>query len=289
MSFYRGSRPLNSIWLSVVIPAYNEASRIHFSLDRLLAYLRRRQRPFEVLVVDDGSRDDSAAQVRGRSDPEVRVIQLSPNRGKGAAVRCGISVAAGELILITDMDLSTPIEELERFEAALADGVSWVIGSRAISDSQPYYRQFMGRTFNLVVRGLRLSSYRDTQCGFKLCRAAPARDVFSRCGVDGFAFDVETLYLATRLGYKTMDLLVTWQHVPESRVRPLRDSAQMLWDIFRIRLRAYGKLPSPGAPLESASGRGLSKDQGGAHTDSPSIYPTRSSHEDSATPHTMSR
>jgi dolichyl-phosphate beta-glucosyltransferase len=233
-----------TVHLSVVIPAYNEAKRIHATLNSLIAYLRSRARPFEVLVVDDGSTDDTAGEVKGRPDPELKLIPCSVNQGKGAAVRRGVAASRGELILLSDADLATPIEELSRLEARLGDGVAVVCGSRGLPDSrivarQPPYRELMGKTFNHIVRRLGLSDFRDTQCGFKLFRAAAARDIFSRCRVDGFAFDVEALYLARRLGYLAVELPVAWRHVPESRVHPLGDAARMLWDSLRIRLYAW--------------------------------------------------
>ena len=232
---------MSSLWLSVVIPSYNESGRIDRTLDLVLDYLRRRQQPFELIVVDDGSTDGTADRVERRAEPEVRVMRLERNQGKGAAARCGVEASRGDYVLLTDADLSAPIEQLDRLEAALAAGYALACGSRGLPDSeilirQPWYRELMGKIFNRLVRWLALSDFRDTQCGFKLFRAGAARDIFSRSSVDGFAFDVESLYLASKLGYPAVELPVPWRHVPESRVHAVKDSSRMLWDLIRIRL-----------------------------------------------------
>jgi dolichyl-phosphate beta-glucosyltransferase len=192
--------------LSVVVPAFNEADRLPATLDRVLAFLRARGSAFDISVVDDGSTDATAAVVAGRSDPEVRLIRLGQNQGKGAAVRRGVLESQGTLTLVSDADLSTPIEELARLEAALDAGVDIVCGSRGLPDStivtsQPVHRRQMGNAFNVILRLLALTPLRDTQCGFKLFRGSVARDVFARCTVRGFAYDVECLFLAERLGF----------------------------------------------------------------------------------------
>lgn len=245
--------------LSVVIPAYNEATRIPRTLDRVLGYLRVRQFAFEILVVDDGSEDGTTDAVKARSDPEIRLIRLAANRGKGAAVRDGVRASEGQdLILLTDADLSAPIDELQRLETALAQGADVACGSRGLSASmirvsQPVYRREMGNMFNRVIRVLGLTTFRDTQCGFKLFRADAARDVFSRCTIDGFAFDVECLYLAALLGYRTAEVPVSWAHVPESRVHLTTDSARMLRDVVRFRMATWRTRTIP--PVRSGGTR----------------------------------
>lgn len=236
--------PLSRPLLSVVIPAYNEHARIHGTLDRVLPYLRARENPFELIVVDDGSVDETAASVEARGDPEIVVIRCAQNRGKGAAVRTGVLASRGDAILLTDADLSAPIEELSRLEASLSEGSDVACGSRGLRSSeivrsQPIYRRQMGNVFNHILRLLALTSLRDTQCGFKLFRGQPAQDIFSRCTTDGFAFDVECLYLAERLGYRVAEVPVAWSHVPESRVHVAKDSARMLRDVLKIRLAAW--------------------------------------------------
>jgi dolichyl-phosphate beta-glucosyltransferase len=230
-------------WLSVVIPAYNEAERLPGSLDRLVGYFRSRGASFEILVADDGSDDRTADKVDGRAEPEIRVLRL-PHRGKGAAVREGVAASRGDLVLLTDADLSIPIEEIGRFEAKIANGFALVCGSRGLAQSRalvkpPLLRKRMGETFNWIVRSLRLSPFRDTQCGFKLIQGEVARALLERTRVRGFAWDVELLLLARRAGYRAAEVPVAWGHVPESRVHPLKDAARMLIDVVLIRLRSW--------------------------------------------------
>ena len=227
--------------LSVVIPVYNEVVRIGSTLNLLLSYLRSRRFPFEVLVVDDGSVDGTIDAVEQRGDSEVMVIPMVRNQGKGRAVRLGVERSKGEFILVTDADLSVPIKDLERLEPYARNGCAVVCGSRGLAESdirvhQNVYREQMGKIFNLIVRCLGLSSFHDTQCGFKLLRAREAREIFSHCRIQRFAFDVELLFVARALGYQTAEVPISWRHVPESRVRPVRDAARMLWDVIELRL-----------------------------------------------------
>lgn len=235
--------------LSVVIPAFNEAARLPSTLDRTLAHLRARGGTFAVFVVDDGSTDETAEVVATRRDAEVTLIRLQTNQGKGAAVRRGVLESRGSRVLVSDADLSTPIEELGRLEAVLDEGADIACGSRGLDESnilasQPVYRREMGNAFNVILRLLALTRLHDTQCGFKLFRGPVARDVFARCRLRGFAFDVECLYLAERLGYRVREVPVAWRHVPESRVHIVTDSTRMLRDVLWLRLAAWlGRLP----------------------------------------------
>jgi len=229
--------------LSVVVPSFQEERRLGPTLDRLHAYLASRGQAFEILVVDDGSTDRTGDVAQGAATrwSEVRLLPLGRNRGKGAAVRAGVLDAKGDPILVTDADLSTPIEELEKLQARLEAGADIAIGSRALPESdlqvrQNILRETMGKTFNRIVRGLGMLGFRDTQCGFKLYRAGPARDLFSRSRVDGFAFDVETLLLADGL-YRVDEVPVVWRNDAASRVSPLKDSLRMLRDVLRLKLR----------------------------------------------------
>ncbi len=229
---------------SIVIPAYNEADRIHPTLDKLLAYFRARQCPFEILVIDDGSGDKTVEEVERRDEPELELIRLPSNRGKGAALRRGVAASRGNLVLIMDADLAIPIDELPRFESALSDGFDMACGSREHPGSRsltrlPFHRVLMGKIFNWIVRSLRLSQSRDTQCGFKLFRGGPAREVFPLCQVNRFALDVEALLIARRLGYRIVEVPVSWRHVPVSRVHLLFDSVGMFLDVIRIRFTAW--------------------------------------------------
>lgn len=227
--------------LSVVVPAYDEGRRLGPSLRRIVAYLESSGRSFEVLVVDDGSRDETAEVAREVGDERVVVIRHPLNRGKGAALRTGALASQGRRVLVTDADLSTPIEDLERLEPHLEDA-EVVLGSRAVRSSeitrrQPLYRELMGKTFNLLIRLLGVRGVHDTQCGFKLFDGAAARRLFAELTVDRFAYDVELVWLARRHGLRVTEVGVTWADSPDSRVHPIRDSLSMLRDVLRFRLR----------------------------------------------------
>ena len=229
--------------ISVVIPAYNEEARLGPTVRRVRDHLEARGGDFEILVVDDGSTDRTiaVAEEAAAGDVRVHVIAQPANRGKGAAVRAGMLAAAGERVLFSDADLATPIEELAKLEARMDAGADLVIASRALPDSdirtrQHPAREMMGRTFNVVVRTLLLGGIKDTQCGFKLFRREVARDLFGRATVDGFAFDVEILWLA-RGTWTIAEVPVVWHHVEESKVSPGTDAARMFADLVRLRLR----------------------------------------------------
>lgn len=231
--------------LTVVVPAFNEERRLGATMDRVALYLSQGSLSWELLIVDDGSTDGSAALAESASaaEPRVRLLRVGRNRGKGNAVRAGFQDARGELVLFSDADLSTPIEELERLRAALAAGAHVAIGSRALPDSdvrvrQNILRQTMGKTFNLIVRLATGLSIHDTQCGFKLFRREPCARVFAAQRLEGFAFDVELLFLAQRCGLKVAEVPVAWINSPDSRVHVVRDSLRMLRDVLRIRLNA---------------------------------------------------
>ncbi len=228
--------------LTVVIPAYNEAARITPTLRAIVACLRAWDRDFEVLVVDDGSRDETSAVVEGlRSElRELRLIRLAQNQGKGYAVRTGVLNSRRDLILMCDADLATPIEELARLQSVVASGADVAIGSRELSAAgvtveARWYRRVMGRTFHLVVELLTVQGYRDTQCGFKLFRGSVAQDLFTRMRMAGFSFDVELLVMARRRHYRVEEIPVNWVHQPGSRVNLVTDSLRMLVDLVRIR------------------------------------------------------
>ena len=229
--------------LSVVIPAYNEEKRLRPTLEKVLAFLEQRLADhgdaFEILVVDDGSTDDTAAEAMTFADRGVRVLSLDRNQGKGAALRRGVLETRGETVLISDADLSTPIEDVAKLEAHL-DEAAVVLGSRAVADSdvavhQPIYREIMGKAFNLMIRLLGVGGIHDTQCGFKLMRGDAARQIFERMVTPGFAFDVELVWLARRMGHPIAEVGVTWRNAPGSSVNPLLDPPKMLLEIVRFR------------------------------------------------------
>ena len=228
--------------LSIVIPAYNEERRLGPSLDAVAAYLGRRGLDGEVLVVDDGSTDGTAALVRARQAgfPGLALLSLGSNQGKGAAVRAGVLAAGAPRILFTDADLSTPMDELPALEAALGQGAEIAVGSRAldrarVSVHQPFYREAGGRVFNAVVQLLSVPGIQDTQCGFRLFTAEAGRRLFAAQRVPRFGFDVELLYLARKAGYRIAEVPVRWVNSPESKVRPVRDGARAFLDLGLIR------------------------------------------------------
>lgn len=245
--------------LSIVIPAYNEARRLPPTLEEIVGYLRGHPRwlPAEIVVVDDGSRDETSAVVdaAAASAPEgitIRCLSQRENRGKGAAVRSGLATARGRSILLSDADMATPISELDALATA-ADGCVGV-GSRALDRArieipQPFYRDLMGRFFNLAVRVLAIGGIADTQCGFKLFDGDLGRALAAVQRIDGFAFDVELLVWAKSWGYQVREVPVRWRHIEESRVQPLAHSANMFCDLLRIfGWRITGRFPGTGAP-----------------------------------------
>lgn len=232
----------SQLGLSIVVPAYNEERRLEATLRAMAAHLCEQRRSFELLVVDDGSTDGTSRLVHRLSEelPELRLIRLAENRGKGFAVRSGVVNSRGRLVLFADADGATPITELGRLEAAIAAGADVAIGSRAVHAdgvrvAAKLYRHLMGRAFHLMVGALAVRGIADTQCGFKLFRAAVAHDLFSRMRMRGFSFDVEVLLMAQRLGYGIAEVPVNWTHQPGSRVNLALDSVRMAWDLFIIR------------------------------------------------------
>ena len=232
--------------LSIVIPAFNEESRLPASLAKLADYAARAGLAAEVLVVDDGSSDRTAEVAReagARLGLALEVHRLPRNCGKGCAVRAGALLARAPRVLVTDADLSTPIEEWEKLDAT---GAAVAIGSRALDESlvkqrQPIFRVVMGKLFNRLVQLLLVPGIRDTQCGFKLFRREAAQAVFSRAQVDRFAYDVEALLLARKLGLSIAEVPVLWFNSPDSRVG-LLGGAQAYWDLLRIRLQVDKRL-----------------------------------------------
>jgi len=227
--------------ISIVIPAYNEEARLRGTLERILSHVDGKGYDHEIIVVDDGSGDGTVLVAEGFAGKGVRILRNDRNRGKGYAVRHGMLEAGKDLLLFSDADLSTPIEELEKLAAPVLTGkVQIAIGSRAVAGSQieisqPAYRVAMGKIFNGLVRGIALGGVRDTQCGFKLFTREAAREVFRRQTLHGFGFDVEILFIARRLGLQIAEVPVRWIDSPDSKVHAIRDSWGMLQDLFRVR------------------------------------------------------
>ncbi|CAN5842703.1 glycosyltransferase family 2 protein [soil metagenome] len=229
--------------LAVVIPAYNEAAGIEASLNELTAYLHSRPWSWEIRVVDDGSTDATAAIVEAicRRDPRV-ILQREPHGGKGAAVRAGFPASGAAHRFLCDADLSMPVREIDRFMPPALGDADVAIGSRegagARRVGEPYSRHLAGRAFNAVVRALTLPGISDTQCGFKMFTAAAVDAIFPSLTVDGWAFDIEVLYVARLRGLRVRELPIEWHFRADSRVRMFRDSFAMFGEVLRIRARA---------------------------------------------------
>ncbi len=238
-------------FLSVVIPAYNEERRLPQTLQSVVDYLARQSYASEVIVVDDGSRDQTAQVVESfrALHPSVVLIR-NDHRGKGYAVRTGMLAAQGHIVLFSDADLSTPIEEIAQLLLWFEHGYGLVIGSREGSGAkrihEPFYRHMMGRVFNFIVRLLTVRGIDDTQCGFKAFRDDVARDLFTRMKLYGenaqavtgsmvTGFDVEVLFLGYKSGYKIKEVPVEWRYGNESKVNPLKDSFELFRDVLRVR------------------------------------------------------
>jgi len=238
-------------FLSIVIPAYNEARRLPGTLEQLGAFCEVHPGEVEVLVVVEKSSDGTLDLARKSAEGRVcwKVIANDDHRGKGYAVRCGMLQARGDLLFFMDADLSVPLEEIVAFARFLQEnpGVDLLFGSRKHPESriirrQSRLREQMGEAFNAVVRRLAGIGIRDTQCGFKAFRRAAAQAIFSRQELDGFAFDVEICLLAQRLGLQVEERPLEWRDEPDSRVQIVRDSFRMLCDVVAIK-RRFSRLP----------------------------------------------
>jgi dolichyl-phosphate beta-glucosyltransferase len=230
--------------LSVVIPAYNEEQRLPRTIEQIERYLDGRGVNYELILVDDGSADGTRQVMDGAAarNPRVRLEALPSNRGKGRALAAGVAVARGDEVLVTDADLSTPIEELEKLEAALKAGAGVAIGSRSVKGSrieiqQPIYRVLMGKAFNLIVQIALLPGIWDTQCGFKLFRADVAQPVFAALTTDGFGYDPEVLFRAKRRGVRIAEVPVVWRNSAPTKVMAIRSSFDMFKHVVRVRFK----------------------------------------------------
>jgi glycosyltransferase involved in cell wall biosynthesis len=243
---------------SIVIPAFNESARIDATLREVVSCIRSHDWDAEVIVVNDGSTDTTARQVLdfSLSAPEVRLIENPGNRGKGFSVRHGLLQARGEIVMFTDADLSAPIHEAERLFAAIGHGADIAIGSRWLDRSrqvhrQPLYRQFFGRCFNMITRSVMGLKFHDTQCGFKAFTRPAAQTVFQLQTIEGWGFDPEILFIATKRGLRIEEVPVTWGHDERTRISYLRDGFHMLREMMIIRRNALmGRYNGPVQPLD---------------------------------------
>jgi glycosyltransferase involved in cell wall biosynthesis len=243
---------------SFIIPSYNESERLRTSLPKVLDYIHQRRLQAEIIVVNDGSADDTAEVVRNYAaqNPEVRLLENSGNRGKGYSVRNGMLHGNGDVLLFTDADLSSPIYEADKLFQALAQGADIAIGSRWLqaelqTERQPLYRQLYGRLFNFGLRFVLGLTYRDTQCGFKAFTRAAAQTLFSRQRVERWGFDPELLFLANKFKLRTVEVPVEWAHDHRSRINPLRDGLNMGVEMLAVRWSdIQGLYEHPSIPLE---------------------------------------
>lgn len=228
--------------LSIVIPAYNESLRIESTLERVMACVRERAWDAEVLVVDDGSTDDTAAIVQRwmQEHPRLHLVKNRGNRGKGYSVRNGLLQSASEIVMFTDADLSSPMEEAQLLMDAIDAGADVAIGSRWLNRkrqtiNQPLYRRFFGRCFNWVTRRVIGLPFKDTQCGFKAFKRDAAQVIFRLQTIERWGFDPEILFIARKLKYKVVEIPVTWGHDERSRLSYLKDGLKMLEEMAEIR------------------------------------------------------
>jgi glycosyltransferase involved in cell wall biosynthesis len=233
---------LHSPTYSIVLPAFNEQARIAGTLDKILAYATQRGWNLEVIVVNDGSSDGTAEIVCefARKYPALRLLENPGNRGKGYSVRNGMLHARGEILLFSDADLSSPIEEADKLFAAIGKGVDIAIGSRWLDrrlqiQMQPLHRQLLGRIFNLALRFILGLQFKDTQCGFKAFTRPSAQAIFPLQKIERWGFDPELLYLARKLGFNVSEIAVAWSHREGTRINPLRDGIRMFGEILKIR------------------------------------------------------
>ncbi|HKR31765.1 MAG TPA: dolichyl-phosphate beta-glucosyltransferase, partial [Terriglobales bacterium] len=221
---------------SIIIPAYNEAERIGTSLDRILGYIAESRWSAEIIVVNDGSRDNTSQVVQeySRRNPIIRVLENPGNRGKGYSVRNGMLNASGQVVLFTDADLSSPIEEANKLFAVIESGEADVaIGSRYLQSElqtrkQPLHRRMLGRAFNVALRTILGLPYVDTQCGFKAFNRKAVTTIFPNMKIERWGFDPEILFLARRYGLRVAEVPVSWAHDHRSKISPLRDGTRML-------------------------------------------------------------
>ena len=231
-------------FLSIIIPAHNEERRLPGSLEKIVAFLEKQDYQAEVIVVDNGSRDNTSGVVEGfmARYPFISLIR-EERRGKGLAVKLGMLAARGEYLFLCDADLSMPIEEVAKFLPPQLEDYDVAIASREVEGARRYgeppHRHLMGRVFNLIVRLLAVRGFQDTQCGFKCFRREVARDIFSHQTMEGWGFDVEVLFIAQKRSYRIVEVPINWYYMANSRVRPIRDSIRMFREVLQVRINDW--------------------------------------------------
>lgn len=240
--------------LSLIIPAYNEAARLPTTLPQVADFVMAQSYPAEIIIVNNNSKDNTRtiADEFASELPFIRVLD-EPTQGKGAAVRTGVLAARGDYVFMADADLSMPIEEVTKFLPPNLNDYDIAIGSReapgAVRYHEPQYRHLMGRVFNLIVKLLAVPNLQDTQAGFKCFRRAVALDLLASQTINGWAFDVELLFIARRRGYRIVEVPIDWYYRANSRISPLRDSINMVREVLRIRLNGInGRYDPPAKP-----------------------------------------
>jgi glycosyltransferase involved in cell wall biosynthesis len=233
---------LQNLTYSIVIPAYNEGARLGATLDKVLSYIAQKGCDAEVIVVNDGSRDNTADIVRERAGhyPALRLVENPGNRGKGYSVRNGMLHAQGRVVVFSDADLSSPIEEVPKLLQAISQGADIAIGSRWLraelqTQRQPLHRQIFGRIFNVLLRITLGLQFKDTQCGFKAFRRRAVQAIFPLQKIERWGFDPEILFLARKFGFSVKEIPVEWGHSGGARIHPLIDGSRMFMEMLRIR------------------------------------------------------
>ena len=229
-------------FFSIVIPAYNEQNRLPGTLEQIFHFLKQQSFPSEVIVVENGSTDNTYQIARQFAEQHENLSVLQSEKGKGAAVQRGMLAARGKYRFMCDADLSMPVEEILKFLPPKLENFDIAIASReateAVRYNEPSYRHLGGRGINLTVQTLILPGLNDTQCGFKCFRGEVAEELFSRQTMLGWSFDIELLYIARRHGYRIVEIPIHWYHFSDSKVNALRDAVHMISDIFRIHANA---------------------------------------------------
>lgn len=234
---------IKTIYLSIVIPAYNEENKIGKTLEKTISYFNSRSYAYEIIVVDDKSSDKTLDIIKELSvrHKQIQLLKNKLNYGKGFSVKKGMLASCGQYVLFSDADFSTPIEEMEKLLEWLEKGHDIAIGSRALKESdiqihQQWYRETMGKIFNLLVRLITVRKIKDTQCGFKCFKREVIQNIFNKQTINRFSFDVELLWIALKQRYRVKEVPIRWLNNPSSKVHPVLDSTRMFFDLIKIRI-----------------------------------------------------